>query len=175
MGSDERTSERYVCVPACAASDSLNFFLLLQHWVMLEYCIFIHAYSLVEHELTYVEIVFDRSFVSHPFPMLVCLPACHGWWNSLEIYVGCGWPCSWIFIAMSKCVNSFFFLSFVCFYFFPICFVLFCFRWDWFFSLLSLILQNWFDTLVVWLFLIANEFSFLSSQYSERFKPIFIT
>lgn len=37
------------------------------------------------------------------------------------------------------------------------------------------VLENWFDALVVWLFLIANELGFLSCQYSERFKPIFIT
>lgn len=41
-------------------------------------------------------------------------------------------------------------------------------------SRLPMVLENWFDTLVVWLFLIANEFGFLSCQYSKRFKPIFI-
>lgn len=35
-------------------------------------------YSLVEHGLTYVEIVFDRSFVTHPFLMLACQPATVG-------------------------------------------------------------------------------------------------
>lgn len=55
-------SERYVCalVPASAASNSLNFFRSGDD---------ARIYSLVEHGLTYVEIVFDRSFVSHPFLM----------------------------------------------------------------------------------------------------------
>lgn len=133
MGFDERAICVCAPIPAFAASNSLNFF----HSVMML------EYSLVEHGLTYVEIVFDRSFVSHPFLMPASQPASHGWWNSLEIYVGCGWPCLWIFIAMSECVNSFFVCSFS--HLFPrifsllylFCFVVFPLRTDCFFILFS--------------------------------------
>lgn len=89
--------------------DARNIHLLSTDWLTLKSC------------LT------DRLFLIH----FSCLP-CHGWWNSLEIYVGCGWPCLWIFIAMSECVNSFFlrFLIFSSFSHFvsSICFALLCFR-----------------------------------------------
>lgn len=126
--------------------DARNIHLLSTDWLTLKSC------------LT------DRLFLIH----FSCLP-CHGWWNSLEIYVGCGWPCLWIFIAMSECVNSFFLRFLILFLLFVLlCCVSVVLYSQW-------VLENWFDALVVWLFLIANELGFSSCQYSERFKPIFIT
>lgn len=71
MGFDERAND--MCMRARTGVCGIKFFELLFFFPMM-----MLEYSLVEHGLTYVEIVFDRSFVSHPFLMLAIQTATVG-------------------------------------------------------------------------------------------------